>query len=71
MPFCNQDEHAIKPLCKISFSLDADESFVNEFSHTVNVYEGMTIGEVTEEMCKKIGCDYEECIEEIIKQQLL
>ena len=31
----------------------------------------MTIAQITEEMCEKIGCDYEQCIEELIKQQLM
>ena len=38
IPFPQYDKDAIKPLCKISFSLDADESFRKEFSHTVHVY---------------------------------
>lgn len=47
---------ALDPLCKITFS------FGEEFTHTVEVHEGMNAHGIAAEMCDRIGCEFEECV---------
>ena len=37
----------------------------------VNVYEWMNVFEIAGLMCQKIGCEYEKCVEDEVRKQLI